>query len=164
MQEERTEEKMHGVVRPPAQQHEERHPPERELDAEVDRAPVGELGCERLELQRARVRVGVESRRRVRPGAVEGAVEVRPGAPEEVVDCDDAVAREGEDREENEAEPSARCQVRAMLAGRGEVKRRRKAGAHSVWMPLDWRTSSMLDTSWRSRNRVTTPRREHETE
>ena len=118
---------------------------------------MGELGRERLELVRAGCcRSGA--------GAVEGAVEVRPGAPEEVVDCDDAVAREGEDREENEAEPSARCQVRAMLAGRGEVKRRRKAGAHSVWMPLDWRTSSMLDTSWRSRNRVTTPRREHETE
>ena len=34
---------MHGLVGPPAEQHDEGHPEERELDAEVDRARAREL-------------------------------------------------------------------------------------------------------------------------
>lgn len=34
---------MHGLVDPPAEQHDERHPEERKLDAEVNRARHGEL-------------------------------------------------------------------------------------------------------------------------
>ncbi len=33
---------MHGPIRPPTKKHEERHPPERELDGQVDRAPTRE--------------------------------------------------------------------------------------------------------------------------
>lgn len=38
-----TEHEMHRFINPPPQKHEERHPEERELDTQVDRACLGEL-------------------------------------------------------------------------------------------------------------------------
>ena len=38
----RTKEQSQWLVRPPGEQDEERHPEERELDTQVDRAPLGE--------------------------------------------------------------------------------------------------------------------------
>lgn len=82
---EHVEQERHRLVREPAEDDEERHPKDEELDAEVDRAPLGE---------------GVRGGR-------------RPQVPPEVLadevdDGEDAVGRVGDEREEDEAEPSAK--------------------------------------------------------
>ena len=42
MCEQLTEKEMHRLRRPPAEEHEERHPPQRELDRQIDRAAARE--------------------------------------------------------------------------------------------------------------------------
>lgn len=75
---------MHRLLRPPPQEHEHRHPPERELDAEVDRAAAREHGR--------------HEDFAVREVVVDGL--------EEEEDRDHAVCGEGHDRQEDKTEPS----------------------------------------------------------
>lgn len=75
---------MHRLLRPPPQEHEHGHPPQRELDAEVDRAAARKHGRNK-DLA-------------VREVVVDGL--------EEEEDRDHAVCREGHDRQQDKAEPS----------------------------------------------------------
>lgn len=79
-----TEEQVHRLVDPPTEQDEERHPKQRELNAEVNGAGFGEL-------------LWFEG------FTTEDVVEERVC---EVGDGNDAVCGEGDDWEEDEAEPS----------------------------------------------------------
>ena len=79
----RTEQEVHGAHGPPPEEHKEGHPPEDELDAQVDRAAAREHR-RRLDLL-------------ARDVVVDGLQEEH--------DRDRAVRREGDEWEEDEAEP-----------------------------------------------------------
>ncbi len=109
---------MHGFVNPPAQQHKERHPKQRELDAVIDRTALRE--CVRLDLLQ------------LHDMAEDPVKEIHHG--------DATVCCERHNGKQDEAEPSR--YTRETLP---DIERR--SAAHSSWIPPDSRTSSMLSTS-----------------
>lgn len=113
------EEQVHRAVDPPAEQHEEWHPEERELDAEVDGARLREL----LRDHRLLPQDVVHERAR------------------EEDDRDHTVGGERDDREQDEAEPPAgpRCQPEG-------TKRARETTYSSTMLPAS-RTGSIASTS-----------------
>lgn len=113
------------MVRPPAEKDEEREPEQHELDAQVDRAPLGELGGRRRRPEEEAQRVPAEEERR-----------------------DRAVGREGDEREEDDAEPPVPTPRGSAQWTRQRAQRDgEREDTHGSWMRAPSRTCSMLSTS-----------------